>query len=238
MFKEARPTTATQVVVEQLLGLIRSGALKAGDRLPSEPDLVQQLKVGRSTVREALRVLTARNLIEVQAGKGSFIRLVDPETVVDSDLLNLLLADEAANALHEVRVILETEMAALAAQRAKPADLAAMGATVEGMQEAAEHGLPVSDHGLSLHVAIAKATHNPVLVKLYRSIIGLLEKHQRPIYDRYADSHAEARSHRELYEAVRKGDADWARAVMHQHLEAAAHFIRQVIKRKNASQSP
>jgi GntR family transcriptional repressor for pyruvate dehydrogenase complex len=219
----ARPSTTAQVVVDQLLELILTGKLRPGDQLPSEPELMRRLEVGRSTVREALRTLAARNLIEVRPGRGSFVREVDVAEVFDGDLLHLLLGGEAMAAVQEVRQMLETQSVAIAATRATKADLDAIRAVVDQLSMAAGSGTSVYQYGLDFHLAIAKATHNPVLAKLYSAIARLLREHQQPAYERRSDPAEELNSHRRLYEAIKARKPELARRLMRRHLEEHHH---------------
>lgn len=218
MLTEVRVHTRAQAVADQIVSLIKKGYFKAGDHLPTEVELMRLMKVGRSTVREAKRLLAARNLIESRAGRGTVVRLVGADGAIDRDALHMLLAPDSAAALHEAREILETEIAALAAQRATGDDLTALAQTVERMRAAFAVGEPVSEAALGFHVALVEAAHNPVLSKLYRTIVGLLTEIHRPVYAVHADPAEEVAAHRTLLEAVRSGDPRRARKAMREHL--------------------
>ena len=132
MLVEIERTTTTQAIVEQVIDLLKRGELKPGDKLPSENELVEMLGVGRSSIREAKQTLVAMNLIEAHPGRGSFIKEIGPESIINPDIVWLLLADEHMWALYEVRMLLEVQIAALAAKRATEDDFAAMGRALHG----------------------------------------------------------------------------------------------------------
>jgi len=83
MFKGVKTINTKQAIVHQLISLIKRGSLKPGDKLPSENELMEMLKVGRSSIREAKQILAAMNLIETRPGQGSFVKEVGPETVIN-----------------------------------------------------------------------------------------------------------------------------------------------------------
>ncbi|MCL4459228.1 MAG: FadR family transcriptional regulator [Chloroflexi bacterium] len=230
MLKEVQTISATQAIVEQLISLIKSGYLKPGSKLPSEDELGKMLGVGRSSVREAKRTLMAMRLIEARPGRGSIVKEISPEAVVDVDVLHLLLADETAIALHEARELLEIQIAGLAAQRAIPEDFIAMEKALEDMDWAAKTSHSVYDPGMAFHLALTKAAHNAVLVKLYRPIMSLLQAHQRPAYERYSDPQVEVKAHWEIYESIRSRDAEKAKRVMYSHLQ----YVRSLAAREIA----
>lgn len=218
MLTEVPIHTRAQAVADQIVSLIKKGYFKAGDHLPTEVELMRLMKVGRSTVREAKRLLAARRFIESRPGRGTVVRAVDPDGAIDRDALHLLLAPESAASLHEAREILETEIASLAAQRATADDLRALEKTAAEIEAAATAGQPVAGPALQFHIVLVEAAHNPVLTKLYRTITGLLTEVQRPVFTAQADPLEEVAAHRLLLAAVRSGDPRRARAAMREHL--------------------
>src|SRR5690349_11082065 len=109
-------------VVEQLLGVLRSGGLKPGDRLPAEPELMRLTGVGRSTVREAVRALVSMQLVEVRHGHGTFVRDGLGADLIDPPMLLYLDDHRILRDLMESRRVVEPSIARLAAERATPED--------------------------------------------------------------------------------------------------------------------
>src|SRR5918992_398854 len=165
------------VVVERLLDLLRSGALKPGDRLPPEPELMQLAGVGRSTVREAVRTLASMQLVDVRHGHGTFVRDSSAQALTDPQMLVHLRDHGVAQDLMEARRALEPEIARLAAQRCTPEDAAAMQDAMQRWStgRGADSRTPEwrAAH-LDFHEALARATHNVVLIRMWASAATFL----------------------------------------------------------------
>jgi GntR family transcriptional repressor for pyruvate dehydrogenase complex len=115
--------TLTEQSVQHMISWLKNGTFGPGSKLPSQNELVQQLGISRTGVREALQVLAALNLIEIHPGLGCFVRKISPEDIINSDVLAILLEKEAILEVIESRKILESGTAALAAKQAKEADV-------------------------------------------------------------------------------------------------------------------
>jgi GntR family transcriptional repressor for pyruvate dehydrogenase complex len=105
-------------IVRQVKALIADGRLTSGDRLPPERELAERFRVSRTSVREALRALQSRGLIEIRAGEGAFVQDVSVEALIEPLALVILPHREAVGELFEARLLLEPAIAALAARRA------------------------------------------------------------------------------------------------------------------------
>jgi GntR family transcriptional repressor for pyruvate dehydrogenase complex len=219
MLNRIERVSATDAVVEQLISLVRSGDLRPGDKLPSEVELMEALGVGRSTLREAKRVLISLGLVEAHPGRGSFVMELGPDDAINREIVSLLIADEHIMALYEARALLEVQISGLAAQRATDEDLAELELALDRVGEAAAAGEGVYDLAMEFHLILVKAAHNPVLVTLYQPISTLLQEHQRPIYERLSDPEVELRQHREILASVRRRDSALAQDTMRRHLE-------------------
>ena len=218
MLRQIAHSSRADAVVTQVLELIKQGRLRPGDKLPSEPELVRMLNVGRSSIREAKQILATRKLIETRAGQGSFVRRVRSDEVMDGDILYLLLADETLSDLQETREVLEIDLVGFAAERATAADLDAIAATLDDSRAAIPDRQSVFEAGLAFHRSLIDAAHNQVVVTIYRTIQALLETYQRPIYTERHDPEADLREHTAIYHAVKAGDAQRARLLMREHL--------------------
>lgn len=203
MIRPVRRATLTQVVAQQLAVLISNGNLKPGDKLPTERELVRQMAVSRTCVREALRSLEAMNLIRIRQGAGSFV------LARDIDIEHLM----------EARKILEVEIAALVTQRATAEDFLAMEGALAGVESADRDGEEIRTHTIAFHLAVAEASHNPALVKMMSSVRGLMHMEGARLDNIPGRSAVELRSHRLLYEALRTGDPEKARQAMREHID-------------------
>lgn len=207
----------TGILAERIL----TGALAPGDRLPSERKLALEFGVSRPVIREALRSLTERRLIDVEPSRGAFVRNDTMPPRFQPFDQEYRLRGTTARQLSEARLMLETEAAALAASHADADDLATLRAAVERL-EASPTPLDRVRNDLAFHVALVAAAHNPVIETMFASIQGLtVELMVRSAGDPEIVRKS-APFHRYAYEAVAARDASAARAAMQGHLGIAA----------------
>lgn len=198
----------SETVVDQIILLIDEGRLKIGDQLPGERELVNQLQVGRASVREALRILEAQGVIEVRPGKGTFI--VGEATPEGDEGIAQWFRQHVTEEYDflEVREALDRKAAVLASTRASATDLAAM----KGYLDASQRCIDAGDlDGLvsldkQFHLSIAAATGNNMLFHLLTSVHEAMVDPRRSLIrlkGRAAISHKE---HSAIYEAIKRHD--------------------------------
>ncbi len=206
-----------ELVAERLLGEIRDQRLRPGEALPTERELATSFRVGRSSVREALRVLESKGVIR-STGSGGFVVATLANPLNNS--IDLLLAMEEVDVpeLFEVRKIIEVEMAGLAAERRSAEDLAEMEEALEAMEEhlASEQGYIGAD--VRFHLAVIRASGNRIALRMMEAIRGVLSQAFRSIFHIPGSPQLSTAQHREIYEAIRAGDPAAARARMLAHL--------------------
>jgi GntR family transcriptional repressor for pyruvate dehydrogenase complex len=208
-------------VIESIKALIRVGKLKSGDRLPTERNLVEMLGVSRTTIREALRVMEILGIVEVHVGKGTFVSDLSFESVANSISGMLYFEKGNIDSLYEVREMIEVKNAGLAATRADEKDIEKIQKAEKDMKEAVEkpgHGIIEEKF---LHLAIAKATHNPILFGVLNLIIdSYLEVFLNPSYDNsIANRERSAISeHSLIIEAIINHDSEAAMEAMKKHI--------------------
>ena len=212
-------------IVEQIKIMLTRGDLHPGDRLPSERDLSEALGVSRASVREALTALETMGILDIRPGEGTFVRRTSDAETFES--LTLLLAMERTPEAHlmEVRRILETEAAALAAQRATSEDLEKIAANLEIMKNADSIQAAV-EADVRFHFAIAEATKNSVLLRIMNTVADLMHQTFRQQRENlYADLGPRVLSeHEAIINAIqsRNPDQAWARMLEHiNNIEAA-----------------
>jgi GntR family transcriptional repressor for pyruvate dehydrogenase complex len=227
VIETAARSPVRDVVVERLLDLLRSGALKPGDRLPPEPELMQLAGVGRSTVREAVRTLASMQLVDVRHGHGTFVRDSTAQALTDPQMLVYLRDHRVAQDLMEARRTLEPEIALLAAARCTPEDARAMQDAMQRWStgRGADSRTPEwrAAH-LDFHEALARATHNVVLIRMWASAATFLRDSPlvRPTTPPSRPTDWLARKgplHHALYDAVVAHDPPRAVRAMHAHLD-------------------
>ncbi|MEU5164544.1 FadR/GntR family transcriptional regulator [Streptomyces sp. NPDC020875] len=211
-----RRSGLTDQVIAQLRNQITSGEWPVGSRIPTEPELVEELGVARNTVREAVRALAHNGLLDIRQGSGTYV-------VATSELAGVMrrrFADSTPRHVAEVRSALESTAARLAAERRTERDLAQLDTLLERREEAWRAG----DAGrfvaadLTFHLAVVAAAHNDVLGELYADLGDVVR-------DRLADHVGpELRperhmDHAALVAAIRAGDGDAAAA------EAASYHL-------------
>jgi GntR family transcriptional repressor for pyruvate dehydrogenase complex len=211
--------TLGQEVMAQLLDLILKGHLKPGDQLPTQSQLTEQLQVGRSTVREALKGLAAMGLVEMKAGRGTFVKQMMPRTVISPELQALSMHRALTEHIWEAREILEPEIVALAVQRATEGDLSAIHDIMTEAEEAFKHGEPVDQLSPGFHLAIARASHSEVLVIFIESILSVLVHKEKLARRNPSYVQWELQSHRVIYKCIAERDALGARTRMVEHID-------------------
>jgi GntR family transcriptional repressor for pyruvate dehydrogenase complex len=224
-----------ELVAERLTEEISSRTLGAGDLLPPERELVAAYGVGRSSVREALRMLESRGLIESR-GNGTFA-VAALRNPLNHGLHLLLAADEAdTGELFEVRRILEGESAALAATRRTNADLRAMGAAVAAMEEGLGSEQSFIDADLRFHLTLAEATRNRVVTHLMHAIRELLQRSLASSYHIPGSPERAIELHRLILEAIQEKRPEEARQRMQEHVsrvERDIHGARSSPRRRH-----
>jgi GntR family transcriptional repressor for pyruvate dehydrogenase complex len=206
-----------ELVAERLLGLISSRQLGPGDAIPSERELVELYRVGRSSVREALRMLESQGAI--RSGANGSLRVAEPGSMLNSSLGFLLSVDAADySELFETRRILEGEAAAIAASRRTRAQIGTMSAAVEEMEAGLDSEERFITADLRFHLLVAQATRNRVMLHLMDAIRTLLH---RSLSSSYHISGSPARAiemHRLILEAIEARRPEEARQRMQEHV--------------------
>ena len=218
-----RPARMYRHVADQLETAIRRGELKPGDPLPKEHELAEMFAAGRTTVREALRVLEEKGLLEVRvgAGGGAWVKAPDPGKM--AEVLDLLMTLKGVDFDHlaEFRAEVESVVAGLAAARIDEPGRERLAQLVGRTRLALDAG----DHGEFLradadaHIALAELAGNPV----FESIVRMVHENVLEAADRFKITEQETltENHRDLAEmllAVSQGDADLARRLAREHV--------------------
>lgn len=236
MFETQKVYKSYEQIVRQIREAISSGELRAGDRLPPETELAQRFGVSRPTVREALKILQALNVLRSSPGPtgGTFVRALDSSDVAEQlqEFLALLLNIKGVELqeLCEAREAIETMTARRAAERRTEADLDVLHRIIE------EDSLKDSDSivsDISFHNAVAEASRNRML-SLYMSSIHMTV---RSVAERYIMPEAKQtsqRQHQEIYEAIRRQDGDLAEDLMREHMRFASDVYRRAIPERNS----
>jgi GntR family transcriptional repressor for pyruvate dehydrogenase complex len=207
-------------VTEAILEMIASNKLKPGDALPPERELGVQFDVSRTVIREAVRTLRAKGLLEVKSGSGVRIVAVDGATVRES-MRHFVRGSSLDYAkVDEVRRVLEVAAAGLAAERATEDDIARIDETIVLLENEC-HDLEKSvQHDLAFHRGLATATHNELFLVLHDSMGEMLvEVRRRNLSRGPTERRLVVEMHRRIRDAVAAHDSDGAKHAMRNHLE-------------------
>jgi GntR family transcriptional repressor for pyruvate dehydrogenase complex len=216
-----------ELIAEQLLGEIGT-RLQPGDPLPTERELTDSFKVGRSSVREGLRMLESRGVIE-SAGSGSFV-VAQLRSPLNRSLALLLSLEEGnLRELYELRRMLEGEAAALAAERRSDADLATMATAIEEMSVGLGDRDAYASADVRFHVAVAEATGNRVALHAMHAIRDLLERALEQVYGIPGSAERSLEQHREILASIESGRAEDARSRMRTHLTRVEREIHDAV---------
>ena len=220
--KPVKCVSTAQSIANQILDMIREGRLQPGDQIPPERSLTETLAVGRSSVREALQILSTLNVIYVAPGSGAFVKEPSASDVFRADLIGVLIGNSMAREMLEARELIEPSAARLACARGSAEDFARIERSLAGHQNALDTGEPINAHAAEFHVLVAQASHNRVLVSFMESILELLMQRGRKVSRIPNYALQELEEHRQILDILRRRDGDTAYAVMRQHIIRAA----------------
>jgi GntR family transcriptional regulator, transcriptional repressor for pyruvate dehydrogenase complex len=231
IFSRVDTARASSQIVTQIKDAIRNGQLKVGDRLPSERELAEQLGVSRVTVRDALRVLEARGLLQIRVGAhgGSFVT-APLSDVVSEGLVDLLsLSDLSATEVTETRLILELGAVPLVCERRTSEDLRDLDELCEEGRRALDAGRYTTEASAAFHLRVVTATHN-------RAVVLMMEAIQDAIVSSLREAHASEQpvseqgfaEHEQIVEAIKSRDVERAQRIMFEHLNRTAQRLNRV----------
>ena len=214
----------SQSIADTLLSMITiEKRFSAGDKLPNENELSEELNVSRTTLREAIRILVAYNVLEIQRGKGTFVTQSAFEQ--QSNLGQLSDIKVNAKDLYEMRLIFEPEAAYLAAIRGTDAEIKRILDFGEKIEQEIKSGQDRTDNEHSFHKAIAQATHNefmnqlmPILYQAIAKGVTLSAMSQKAVTDTMGD-------HRMIMDFLEQRNAEGAKNAMKIHI---MHAIREL----------
>ena len=220
VYKVVRTSRLYEQIVQQIEESILKGSLKTGDQLPAERDLAQRFGVSRTAVREAVKALREKGLVEAYSGRGTFITDGTSQAVRQSlDLMVKIGQPEGSRYLAELRAILEPEIAALAAARAQESDLSTMREAVVVMDRAGRDPDAYIEADLDFHLSLAEAAANPLILSLIDSIVGLLREQRMKIFKVEGGPERGQFHHKRILEAMEQRDPEKARDAMRAHLD-------------------
>lgn len=220
VYRAVKTSRLYEQIVKQVEESILSGQLKPGDQLPAERDLAQSFGVSRTAVREAVKTLTEKGLVEAFSGRGTFVTNGTSQAIRQSlDLMIRINHQEGSAHLAELRLVLEPEIAGLAASRIDAQLLGTMKETVAIMERNLHEREAYIEADLDFHLALAEAAGNPLILSLLDSIVGLLREQRSRIFDVEGGPERGQYHHKRILAAVEQRDPEAARGAMREHLQ-------------------
>jgi len=218
-FKAVRKTRVFEGVVLQIQRLIVDGALKPGERLPPERELAARLSVSRSSVRDAIRILELAGLVVPRQGEGTVVADLAPENVAAPIAAILLRKRELIGELLDVRRMIEPTLAARAAERATPEEIARLEEILERQAAKAARGEPTVDEDGEFHYQIALAAKNGVVRSVLDVLMQLLRETRARSLQAPGRPRRSLEGHRRIVEAIARHDPEGAERAVRLHLE-------------------
>lgn len=206
-----RSSIAFQILERIKTALIR-GELKPGDYLPSETELTQSLGIGKSSVREAIKMLQAIGIVEVRRGQGTVIRREPGDPLVDPMAFGMILARGMTRDVLEFRRMFEPAYTLQAMANATAEDHSRIQQSLEAMEAAIANGDQTSCHDIAFHRAILHATHNPMTIRVGETLLELIEAALETSMQTLPET--ALKDHKAIYQAFRNNDTDGVQAAI------------------------
>ncbi|MFL0252371.1 FadR/GntR family transcriptional regulator [Clostridium neuense] len=222
MFAPVKNQKVYEVVIEQIKEMIKTGKLKKGDKLPPERELVEELKVSRASIREALRALEILGLVETRHGDGNFIKKNFENSLLEPVSLMFMLEESSPKDILELRMVLETETAMLAAERIDVETLEKIKFIIDKFKTNTDERLN-TELDVEFHHKIAQASKNLLLVNILSATSVLVDTFisdaRYKIIKNENNKEKLVKQHENIYGALLNRDASMAAEEMRKHLE-------------------
>jgi GntR family transcriptional regulator, transcriptional repressor for pyruvate dehydrogenase complex len=221
----------TNAIVEQIRSGIAMGKLKAGDRLPSEREMVRQLGVSRPSLREALLALAHTGFIEILHGSGAYIRNIGEKALMDPLCTLLRDSNERYLEMMKFRIVIETWAVGQAATCIGEAEKTQLGLIIDQMRHRLDKQAAMHDLDTKFHLSIARASQNSIYFQVANTIFYLFAEVTRMSHDQLFVSEKDQaglfRDHHAIYEAIIRNDATAARRLMKNHLKKTLRWTER-----------
>lgn len=229
-FENLQNKPLAERVEDNLLSYIIDNKLEVGAKIPNEFELAKQFGVGRSTIREAIKMLVSKQVLEVRRGSGTFVSNVKPVEGADPLGLERLKNNrfKLAMDLIAVRLILEPEIAALAAEYATPDEIKELSAQCDKVEKLILKGINHTEEDIKFHTCIAKCSKNGVVQNLIPIINSSVEVFINITHRKLGNE--TIKTHRDIVEAISNHDSVGAKCAMNVHLTYNRQMIMKMGK--------
>ncbi len=219
MFKPIKKTRIYEKIVNDIKELISQGTLKWGDQLPTERELSETFKVSRTCVREAFRILESQGFLESRPGNGTYVTSNAIDSLIQPLASFILQEKDYQLELFEMRQLLESQIAYLAAERATPENITKMEKILRRQEEQIANDETGLDSDSEFHHALAEATNNRVLLHVINTTIEFLAESRESYLLGEERAKKSLAHHKKIFSAIKKGDGELAAEAMREHIE-------------------
>jgi len=217
----------SEKIAENIKQMIIDKKLNPGDKLANELELTEELNVSRSTIREAIKILVSRNILVVKRGKGTFVSK-KPGFSKDPLGVSFMDKEDILKYLYETRLIIEPEIAFLAAQRATKENIAQLEKAYEGIKKDIMEGKDHTKLDIKFHNIIAKSSQNPIINRIVPIINEGISEGYRETKDIPESADKVLYHHKNILEAIKNKDSKTAKRFMDEHIK---YGMSQILKR-------
>uniref|UniRef100_UPI003F50A868 FadR/GntR family transcriptional regulator n=1 Tax=Caballeronia sp. LjRoot34 TaxID=3342325 RepID=UPI003F50A868 len=229
----ARESTSRSELVGKMLAFFKERGYESGERLPSERALAERFGVGRNALREALSTLSALRVVESRPNSGIYLRRMSTDSSFETIVLLTEMGSEPSmkevKETLEVRWALEMRAVQLACERRTPPDLDILASVINATQAVLSNKGNISVQDTAFHMALARCTHNEVLVHLLSSFYRISESRRFALFADPERGAISAMQHVKIYEAVKKRDVKKATVLMETHFTRAVESWNEIL---------
>lgn len=230
---QVEKSTISQKIVQQLIDLILNGTIGAGERLPSEKELMEMFGVGRSSLREAIRALIVLGLVEVRVPEGTFVsHSLGNFFTKHLGLMSKISFDNIVE-LVEARIAIEVDIAEIAARKATPEQCEELQALVRQMRETGDNNERFMQADVRFHAALAEISQNSFMLHVQSILRDITRQWIMEVIQLQSSKDLAADQHEQIAEAIRRGDPEAAGKRMAEHLETVSRLLFEQQQRKS-----
>jgi GntR family transcriptional repressor for pyruvate dehydrogenase complex len=223
-----RKSVVTTEAVERIKEMIVERRLRPESKLPPERELCEMLGISRSSVREAIRALTHMNILEARQGQGTFVTSLSPQVLTEPLRFVMAVNEDLIYQLFEIRKMIETKAAALAAERITTEQLEELRFHYDMLVRSLDEPSVFLRHDVAMHELIARATRNDLLVSLFGSFFDLLLESRKRTGSVTAIRAQTIIDHGKILEVLEARDAERSSAAMLEHLDHVEGKLREL----------
>ncbi len=199
-------------VLKRITDSIANGEIKPGDKLPTEVEFIEKLGVGRNSIREAIKMLCAMGVLEVRRGNGTYVATKVSPDIFNPLVFSLILEPKSIDDLYELRTMYESMVLQLAIDKASQEDLEAIGQVLDEAKAMYDSGIRDIDafvkKDMAFHVEFLKATHNPLIERIGKTIVELFPKYIKMSLSQKNGLNRSISNHYKILEVVRNKEKD------------------------------